>query len=329
MKKTINIFKKHEQGAIIIMTTFLAFVYIALAALFVDGFRLYETKQEIDSFSQYATESINKKLQEDLEKHKAHLNCENKCEEDKIQNCPENECFDQPQECKNDNFNNCFNSCSSEITTAIQEGNFNSILDKYHNGNLSNDCIRNMEKFNECESYEDCSDNYKMCYDGCINKYMKCKNDCVSDPCESLGEINQYLRTEKEHGCANAHTMFSKMVYNGSSNAEAQNKRLNHVINKKAVHQGGACTAKYCSGSQIGVECTLKYTVSKKDFIFAGIFDVMKDNKGKTNPLPNTFYINVCKRSCYDPDLEKNYIFPYYFEQCNQPSVAPTPLGEP
>ena len=47
----------NQNGAILIMTVLLIIVYIGLAALFVDGFRMYETKQQIDSFAEYQTES--------------------------------------------------------------------------------------------------------------------------------------------------------------------------------------------------------------------------------------------------------------------------------
>ena len=83
----------NQNGAILIMTVLLIIVYIGLAALFVDGFRMYETKQQIDSFAEYQTESLNKWI---TEFKKSNGICQKDCKVD-FANCMQQQ--QQNQDC--------------------------------------------------------------------------------------------------------------------------------------------------------------------------------------------------------------------------------------
>ena len=249
--KHINKRRCNQKGAILIMTVFLIFVYIAFAALFVDGFRLWETKQEIDSYAEYATEGLHRKIIEEI---KNYNECIKKCEE-------ENDCSQNESDCIN-----CKESCK----------------------NIENDTSSDYSKCTK-----NCSEDDEKCFTECDDKFNQ---KCIESQ-------NGY----KIYNCANnlRDFMMDEIKNKGIMKGKKKNTLSEYYCRYRSLPDDHI---QLCQDDKEALWCRIVIKTHKENFIFAGIFADQK-----TGEIP----IRVCVKSCYDPELERSNIFPYYFEPCN------------
>ena len=179
----------NQNGAILIMTVLLITVYIALAALFVDGFRMYETKQQIDSFAEYQTESINKRL---TEIKKANGTCQDGCAK-VFKECKEQQ-NENNAKCDSE-LEECTTSCDADYPI-IKSGNVND--NKLLNEFKTNIDIDSSNSFNKLIGKSGGDEQYDCYY------YAQCEQD-------ASGTRPQGIQCQFEYVIDTNHFLFAQI----------------------------------------------------------------------------------------------------------------------